>query len=217
MASNTTWARLATALVGLWGLAGCDSGVDCGPGTMERDGSCVPIESPDEDGGGVGGADAGPIASEDGGAGGATDLERVTAWCEKTAPACGNDVATCVDRMRRTQNDLCEPAWIAEVECLEGVPAADLGCELGEPTIRSTQCRDEFLRGSLCRLTLADPECYATRCEHDVDCSAGYGCNDATEHCFSQSARCFAMPCEHDVDCPTGLTCSDAEGLCISS
>lgn len=69
--------------------------------------------------------------------------------------------------------------------------------------------------GDACTGAVASDRCYSIACDGSLDCPSGWGCNDATGHCFDNSARCAGMPCIGSLDCPSGETCNSAQGVCI--
>ena len=171
-------------------------------------------------GNGTGGPDGSGGGSGGGAMSGLTDAQRVSIFCSKTlGPHCAQWFATeaqCEDLLGRTMNSLCEAKWEAETDCLATTTASDWTCDaVGQPMIANTRCRDQFGYGSYCRAAVATQSCYGAVCTFSSDCGAGKSCNDATKHCFSQSAKCGGLPCTYSSDCPTGFTCNSAAGQCV--
>jgi len=170
-------------------------------------------------GGGAGGSGGGTAS---GGGAGQSDAARVTAWCQKTlTPQCSawfTSQAQCEDAMKRTQTTLCEAKWVAETDCLASVSASDWACDAtGEPRLATTACRDEYLFGSYCRVSMANAKCNAGACQYDTDCPSGMGCNDKTLHCFQKTASCPGLPCKYDTDCSSGFKCNGALEQCVKA
>jgi hypothetical protein len=128
------------------------------------------------------------------------------------------DHATCVTVFQRGADRGCS-GWLDDLQTwvLDHHPAYQCMNVPGlgvVPAISGAAPEDAQI-GDACTGAVAKDACYSIACDGSLDCPSGWGCNDATGHCFDNGATCAGMPCHGSLDCPSGETCNGAQGVCI--
>jgi len=168
------------------------------------------------------GADDDDSGDDDTGPDAAVVTFQFEAICQQIATdvaACASvDRATCVTAFQRGAARGCS-GWLDDLQTwvLDHRPAYQCVTIPGlgtVPTIVGSAPEDAQI-GDACTGAVAKDACYSIACDGSLDCPTGWGCNDATGHCFDNSATCAGMPCDGSLDCPTGETCNGAHGVCI--